>query len=226
MVKNALESITKMGYDNFEVAFIDDSENSEGQKICRDYFSDFYFNKIKFYTVGMSTEQKIKTGGSIFGKYANIAITESDADIVFMLCDDDAITENYLKDLNKFYIDNPNVQWSYCKVKFFNPENQKYYEEIKTEIHYRLSSINHPTGPIDPYCRVDASQVSFRRNTFLDNDVWFAYPLTKNLDANIYSKMYKKIGNCYPNNIIGQHKGVHYDQLGFREQNMYDVKIP
>jgi hypothetical protein len=46
---------------------------------------------------------KNKQGGSIFGKYANIAMETLESDITIMLCDDDALTPDYLEYLNHYY---------------------------------------------------------------------------------------------------------------------------
>lgn len=49
-----------------------------------------------------SKENKLRRGGSMFGKYANIAMETIDSDIIIMLCDDDALIPDYLFNLNVF----------------------------------------------------------------------------------------------------------------------------
>ena len=221
MVKNnALKSIENSTYKNYEVAFINDSGENTSDHILVNIKDK---SKIKQYNIGMSDNEKKIQGGSIFGKYANIAIQESDADIVFMLCDDDALLPDYLENLNKFYQENQFL-WSYSKVKYFNPIEEDY---TKAEDDYQKKrgntgstvDLNRNNHPIDPFCQCDASQVSFRTSAFKEKNVWFPYPQTRNLDASIYHKMFRAIGLCYPNGFYGQCKGVFADQLGSRSDD-------
>jgi glycosyltransferase involved in cell wall biosynthesis len=107
----------------------------------------------------------------------NKAIEESDSDIVIVLCDDDALFPDYLTNLNKFYEDNPDKSWCYSHVKFYNPEIETYIEAVESpyDKSFNVASLNYHTTPIAPSCMVDSSQVSFRRNAFTDNQVWFPF---------------------------------------------------
>jgi hypothetical protein len=80
--------------------------------------------------------------------------------------------------------------------------------------------------PINPYCKVDSSQVAWRIKCILENDLWFPYPQSLNLDASLYKQLYEKCGECYPTFIFGQCKGAFEDQLGNRfnsTNNEYQV---
>lgn len=216
IVLNALESIAKLSYDNWHLTFIDDS----GDNSFEESFLKFGFDnkKINYVSIMMGDDEKVKIGGSIFGKYVNNSIKDSDADIIILICDDDALFSDYLENLNKFYNENPNVMWGYSHVKFFNPEIQHYSEATETPNDYTFntSSLNAHTQPIHPSCRVDSSQVSFRRSAFVDNNVWYPYPHTKDLDRNVFEKMFVKIGWCPFTNCYGQYKGWFENQLGVR----------
>jgi hypothetical protein len=229
IVKNALHSIASMEYANYEVALINDSINITGKDITEYIEGTDCIHKFKYYDINQSKEEKTRQGGSIFGKYANNAIQESDADYVIMLCDDDALISTYLSNLNKYYNNNSNIQWAYSKVMYYNPEIETYLQAIdnlqRVQHNGSVADLNKHTTPINPDCACDASQVSFRRSCFTDNNIWFPYPQTRNLDSAIYSKMYATIGNCYPTNFYGQCKGVFPDQLGVRTQNDFDVLI-
>ena len=105
LVKIALKSILEHSYSNWEIAFIDDASEIPGKTIVEELLKE-HLNKIKFYNTNDSIENKLSRGqehGSIFGKYAQIAVEESDADYVLMLCDDDALYPGYLENLNKYF---------------------------------------------------------------------------------------------------------------------------
>ena len=102
MVRNALNSINKLTYKNFEIAFIDDGSEVKGEPIVRSILKPSFLKKVNFIDTNDTVEDKINREGSEIGKYANEAIKESDADIVLMLCDDDAMVPDYLNSLNRF----------------------------------------------------------------------------------------------------------------------------
>ena len=229
MVKNSLQSIVNSTYSNYEVAFINDSGEESSNHILEFIKNTDIYSNFKQYNINQSTEEKVQQGGSIFGKYANTAIRESDADIVIMLCDDDALLPDYLFNLNNYYKESTEVMWAYSKVKYYNPTVESYLEA--TEDLQRVQSggsvvdLNLHTEPINPDCKCDASQVSFRRACFMEKNIEFPYPKTRNLDSAIYSKMYQEWDSCYHTNFHGQCKGVFSDQLGCRIQADFKVSI-
>jgi glycosyltransferase involved in cell wall biosynthesis len=216
IVLNALESIIKSTYDNWHLTFVDDS----GDDSFKETFLNFGFDKSKInYTpILMSDDEKINIGGSIFGKYVNEAIQNTDADIIILICDDDALFPNYMENLNKFYTENPDKMWGYSHVKFFNPETQHYLESTEKPSNktFNTSNLNDYTSPIHPSCKVDSSQVSFRKNAFTQTNLWYPYPHTKDLDRNVFEKLYTQIGQCHFTNCYGQYKGWFANQLGVR----------
>jgi len=216
IVKNALQSIKENSYENWHLSFIDDS----GDDFFRDTFFNFGFDakKIEYIPILMSDEDKNKAGGSIFGKYINDVIVKSDSDIVILICDDDALTENYLIDLNNFYQININEKWSYCHLNFYNPDKESYKSSkyFCENIALNKSNLNAFTERINPFCKVDSSQVSFRRDAMIDKSVYYPYPKTANLDADIFMRFFQAWGSCPFNGIVGQHKGWFENQLGVR----------
>lgn len=229
LVKNALHSIVHTGYDNFEVAFTNDSAGTNGFDLVTPIVGSTISKKFKYYDIGQTAEEKLQQGGSIFGKYANQAIQESDADIVFMLCDDDAILPDYLANLNTYYSTYRDVLWAYSKVKYYNPATETYLQAVddlqRVQRYGSVVDLNIHTAPINPDCACDASQVSFRRKCFAEKDIWFPYPQTRNLDSAIYNSVHQAWGPCYPTNFYGQCKGVFPDQLGARIQGDFQVTI-
>jgi len=229
MVKNALKSIELSEYDNFEVAFINDTYGVKGVDITNYIENQNVLSKFKYYDICQTNEEKLNQGGSIFGKYANLAITDSDADIIIMLCDDDALLPNYLSNLNNYFKNNTDHMWAYSKVKYYNPlienytESEDNFEKIKHE--GVVANLNSNFVPINPHDKCDASQVAFRKDCFFKGNVWFSFPQTVSLDASIYMSMFLSWGSCYPTNFYGQCKGVFSDQLGGRGSNLYEIKF-
>lgn len=221
MVLNALNSIKDTKYSNWQLDFIDDSgDESFGETLL-----DFGFDNSKVNYIPILDTEEIKTsiGGSRHGHFMNESIKNSDAEIVIILCDDDALHPDYLGNLNQYYEKNKTILWSYGYVKYYNPSIESYTESIDSygsrELRGSVDDLNRHTSALNPYCQCDASQVSFRRKCFVENDVWFPSPQTRNLDASIFRDMFRKIGWCYPNKFYTQCKGAFPDQLGNRSKD-------
>jgi len=218
IVRNVLESIKGIQYDNWHLTFIDDSGDDE----FKDTFLNYGFdnNKITYVPILMSDNDKIKNGGSMFGKYVNDAIIKSDCDIVMLICDDDAVLPDYLDILNRFYLNNPDEKWAYCHVKPYNPNVENYVAAEARNIVFDKSlcdiDLNQYTTPINPFAKVDSSQVTFRKDAMVNGNVWYNYPQTNCLDADIFQKMYNRYGECKFIGGYGQYKGWFEDQLGVR----------
>jgi glycosyltransferase involved in cell wall biosynthesis len=220
-ILSALKSIQKEKYKNWEVHFIDDgSKNNPGKPIVEKLFNEEELKKTYFYNTNDTVEEKLKRGASIFGKYANDAMYSSNADVSIMLCDDDAIYPNYFEYLNSFYTINKNINYAYSHVCVFDP-----FIEIIEDVPVRPHELNRFFQPINPQNMVDASQVSWRREAALNNNILFPYPKTYNLDSDLYGQMFSKFGPCYYTNFISQYKAFHFDQLGNKKDTikMYET---
>jgi hypothetical protein len=218
---NALKSIKKEKYKNWELHFIDDGSSiSPGKSIVENTFNEEEMKKTIFYNTNDTKEEKLKRGASIFGKLANEAMINSSADISIMLCDDDAIYPNYFEYLNTLYTLNPNLNYAYSHVCVFDP----FIEKIE-DVPVRPHSLNAYYQPINPENAVDASQISWRREIILKNNILFPYPKTYNLDADLYKQMFNKLGPCYYTGFISQYKAFHHDQLGNKKDTikMYET---
>jgi glycosyltransferase involved in cell wall biosynthesis len=213
MVKNALDSINKQTYRNYQVAVIDDgSENP---------FMDSYLEMVDIsnshkYTImntHHSAKQKQAQGGSMIGKFANQAMEMCGSDIVIMLCDDDALMPEYLQNLNTFFTNNPEANHCHSKVKFYNPTVEKYTEAKSTTDYRHSGSTYHSLNKAGTVvCEgFDASQVAWRNKL----NIKFPYPQTRNLDASVYKQL-RDHGPCYSTGTFGQAKAAFADQLGNR----------
>jgi glycosyltransferase involved in cell wall biosynthesis len=219
IVKNALQSLNELTYTNFEIAFIDDGSVTPGQAIAEEILKPEILKLVTFYNTNDSIEQKRLQGGSVFGKLANTAILNSDAQYALMLCDDDAIVPDYLEYLNEYFILNEFVTYCYSKVYFFNPtiESYKNSKEHSTYNHPGSTyTLNYHTEPINPVGKLDASQICWKTSCNKQGNVWFPFPLTRGLDAALYQQLFDTYGYCYPTFTYGQYKGAFADQLGNR----------
>ena len=228
----AVSSVFNNEYSNWSLSVIDDSSDQNAEHLIKqliqkeERYSPELENKIKIIKTGDTLSEKIQRGGSLFGHFTNKAIKQySDADICLMLCDDDALHKDYLEQLNRYYLDNLETIYSYCKVSIFDPKNFNCIEDL-----YKVPQLQNPSdhglnidGELDTACcYVDASQVSWRRENFIKDDLAFASPKTRDLDADIYTKMSNAWGGCKENKILGQYKAWFSDQLGRRPEE-YEV---
>lgn len=214
LLENALFSVKKSTYKNWEMCVIDDGINFPALPIINKCFSleERIEHKISYVQTFDTEERKASRGGSQFGEYANASIKTSDADIVLMLCDDDLLKDDYLEKLKDFYQDRPDVKYSYSHLDFYDPTIGLPTENNKVSDHYTVY-LNSKEHPINPTRELDSSQVSWRRKNWMDSGIQFPSPRTSNLDEVIYEHMYSAWGNCPFNSIISQYKGIHKGQL-------------
>lgn len=217
LVRNALNSILRANerYQNWHLAFGDDGSKVHGRPIVEEILKD-HLDQITFVRNEMTFEDKVKQG-LILGKMANDVMRESDADIAFILCDDDEITPWYLKRLAGFFSNHPRILYCYSKVFMYNPLVQK-SEDVKKQA---VGKFNKWDEPINPVGKVDASQVAWRLDCCKVHGAWFkestkqvpGKPWTKDTDKSFFENLYDKCGPCKPTGFVGQFKGVHDYQL-------------
>lgn len=212
MVRNALRSIKELDYDNFEIAFIDDGSAEEKRLdlVVPEFLYHLPAGALKHYYISDTPDDKIRQGGSRFGLFANEAILKSDADIIVPLCDDDALIKDSLGNLNNWFQENPSEMYCYSHVRIFNAE-----EESPFYIGKRPHWTNR-TERIQPSCAVDSSQVVFRKECFEDG-VGYDFPRTKDLDADLFTKLFVKYGYCPYTGFDTQYKNYSPSQLGNRD---------
>lgn len=217
LVKIALNSIKNHNYNNWEMAFIDDGSEEAGEPIVKEILSE-HLGKIKFYNTNDSIDIKInrnKEEGSIFGKFAQQSIEESNSDLVIMLCDDDALYPEYFNNLNKYFQTHPDEHYVYSHIHVYDPVLTKLEDKPPYE-HHHLNK----DWPLNPYFNIDMSQVAWRRQSFIDSRIVFPYPMTANLDAMLYNQMYTYWGDCNFSGFFSEYKGMfnggYNDQLSHR----------
>jgi glycosyltransferase involved in cell wall biosynthesis len=213
IVLNALNSILNCSYENFEVAFIDDGSSQRGEEVVRNHCSSI-IDKFKFYYINNTIEDKKNQGGSMHGEYMNTTIYESDADYVMILCDDDAIYPDFLQKFNTLLNNEGDdvKPYYYSNVILYDALNESYTVGIKNN---NLSHFtNKHTEPINCNFAVDSSQVVYSRKLFVENNLSYPFPQTKNLDAYIYQSMFVNWGPAYYSGLISQVKSWNGDNLG------------
>lgn len=204
LVRNALNSVLKANefYEDWEMAFIDDSSPKPGRAIAESIMKD-HLHKVKFYHTSMYLSEKKKTDGMV-GRFMNLAMKESNADIGIMLCDDDELHPHYLRDINQYFQDRPEVGYCYSNIQIYLPgwERSENVENIS-------GPWNQYNTPISAADRIDASQVAWRIPLCKEHQAWFAENRTRSLDATIYDALYKVCGPCVYTGMVSQYKGVH-----------------
>lgn len=213
-LKNALESVKNSTYKNWDLCVIDDGTDKPGLSVIDDCFSydERLSHKITYIQTFDSKESKLQRGGSQFGEYANCVIKISDADVVLMLCDDDLLMPEYMCQLDRFYRTNDHIKYSYSHLIFYDPTVGPPSQRNVVDTEY-TRYLNSNTDPINPARMVDSSQVSWKRDKWMSDGLYFPSPRTSNLDEVIFEQMYEKWGGCPFNEIVGQWKGIHEGQL-------------
>lgn len=212
LFKNSLLSLYNSTYKNWELAVIDDGSDIEGESIAKNIFKDI--SNITFYNSFDTLEHKMQRNGhqgSNMGKYAQEALECSNSDYALFLCDDDMLLTDYLEKLNQYYILNEDIYYSYSHIKIYNPKDGMPFEPfIKKEYHQNIEE------PTCPFYKLDMSQISFNVREYRKEKIKFPYPLTVNVDAEVFLQMYQKWGNVVYNGIDGQYKAIYEDNLMVR----------
>jgi glycosyltransferase involved in cell wall biosynthesis len=225
IVLNSLKSILDISYPEFEVHFIDDGSTKKGEPVVREVCSSI-IDKFTFHYIDNTIEQKKEQGGSIHGKYLNLAIHQSDADHVIILCDDDAIFPHFLTRLNVFLNKEENIdkKYFYHNIALYNSLIEPYTTGFeRKDLSYFT---NQWTTPIHCSSRVDSSQVTYSRSAFINDGMSYPAPQTSGLDAAIYDQMFEKWGPCNYSSLISQVKSNNEDNLIWKDNtdNMFITK--
>lgn len=213
MVKNALESILRSNYQNWQLAFIDDFSPNLGRPIVEEIMGQ-HLDQVRFYR---SSER-----GNV-GKLMNDAIDDSDADIAIILCDDDELCPKYLTELNDFFVQHPEANCCYSHVYEYNPAFELSEFVINTNSCYNAHST-----PCRLERNMDASQVAWR--TLLNKEIKFSWPQIAFLDASFFHKLDERNPEGVPfSGLISQYKGIHAGQLsrsleGDRHGDIPDIR--
>jgi len=219
LVRNALESIKRLEYNDWELAIIDDGSEYKIEPIVEEMLKE-YEDKISLTYINDSIKQKISQGGSRVGTGLNEAILESNADIVINLCDDDALISDYLNLLNEWFENNKDKKYCYSQVLIYNPETENPFDIIEKRDYFtnRVDNLN-------PFCAVDCSQVAFRMSCFKEDGLRFPYLQTRDLDASLFKQAFEKFGPCSYTGFNSQYKGIFDGQLGRRRgENEFNYK--
>lgn len=212
LVKNALISLLKSNeyFTDWQLGFCDDGSKIPGEPIVRNFLKD-HLDKVYFINTGNSVDYKSKHGICL-GKYANESIQKTDADFVILFSCDDELVPTYLRDLNQFLVDNPDILYGYSNVYIFNP-----LEQLSQNVNNTLGHYNQYRDPMNCFGKTDASQIFFRTQCCKEHGAWFKEstsdgsdrPWVRNTDAEFFQALYDKCGPAYFSGLVGQFKGIH-----------------
>jgi len=225
VVLNTLKSLLDISYPEFEVHFIDDGSINKGEPVVREICSSI-IDKFKFDYIDNTINQKKEQGGSIHGHYLNKAINESDADHVIILCDDDAIFPHFLTKLNILLNkeENKNKNYFYHNMVLYDSLNESYLNGVN-RMDFSYFTNTHKT-PINCAGKVDSSQVTYSRKSFVDYKLSYPSPQTSGLDMSIFNQMFSVWGPCGYSGLVSQVKSNNQDNLVWKDKkdNMYITK--
>lgn len=223
LVRRALNSILVANelHQNWELGFGDDGSAVPGRPIVEDVLRD-HFAQVSFAQTDMTFEDKIQQG-LLLGKMANQAMRESNADIAFILCDDDLIVPDYLKNLSDFFVNNPDVPYCHSKLFIYNPIQNS---ERTADNKYNKWA----DQKVCPVNNLDASQVAWRLDCSKSHGAWFeestkaveGKPWVMDTDKGFFKNLYAKCGESHPTGFFGQCKGIHDYQLLWHKNSFKD----
>ena len=214
LVRFALESVRTQSYKNWEIVFVDDGSDISAIESAKEILKED-FSKLRYINTQSSIEEKRLNGGSVFGWYWSQACRVINADIGIMLCDDDALAPDYLANLDSLFALKPEINWCHSWYYGYDPYVQKDFDNIIIN----RESPKH-THNLNPDSLLDASQVAWRLTPF-KNEPWieFGYPMTANLDSDLYRKLYPIFGDCVWSGVYGQFKGIQQNRLEERQKD-------
>lgn len=222
LVRNALWSIRNSSYPNWQLAYIDDGSKVPLGPIVSEILGD-YPDKVKGYYSHDTVEQKIKQGGSRHGHFLNLAVKESDADIGIMLCDDDALVQDYMQKLSAYFTEHPDVPHTYSYIYIFDPTKEKPGPHLHTQ-----DRTVHPCNTNPPE-RIAAMQIAWRIRGQKEHNIWFVPIIEHGLDAHFNIGLRKAFGPIPFSGFFSQYRGVYSDTLSERmntPERFYDIQIP
>lgn len=230
LVRNALQSVlaATSRHKNWVFAFGDDGSEIPGEPIVREVLVD-HLDKVSFYNTNQTIDDKIANGLTI-GKLANKVLSKTDADICITLCDDDELHQDYLYNLNRFFVKNRNAMYCWSNISLFNPLIER------PGVVNLMGVYNTETGPVEPYGKLDGSQVAFRVAAVQEHGIWYRdttkskrkenahKPWSYNLDGELFKAFFRRFGPCPYTGFVSQHKGVHEHQLVFYKEHVFKCK--
>jgi glycosyltransferase involved in cell wall biosynthesis len=210
LVRNALVSIRDCGFDDWQLYFVDDGSPRPGLPVVESILK-VSMPKIKCDYIPDSEEEKQRRGGSRFGSFLNKAIVNSDAEVVVMICDDDALIPGALSKLVDFYENNANVLYAYSWIAPYDPSNEApHVSFLERPCHLNREGLIHPSN------QVDSSQVTWRRQCFDNAGVRYPEIRTRNLDSELFATLHAAHGLCHPTRFHLQYKAIFENALGAR----------
>lgn len=214
LIRNAFNSILAANkhHTNWQLIILDDGSKVPVEPIIHEMLGS-HLDQITLIQSGTSLQEKINQG-LILGKYANEVIKNSDADVAIILCDDDELVPDYLKNLSDYFLENEQILYCYSKIFLYNPF-------FRSKNSNQNCKFNKWTGPINPVSKIDASQIAWRLKCCKEMGAWFqdttkcvdGKPWIKDTDKSFFENLYAKCGLCHPTDFFGEFKGIHDYQL-------------
>lgn len=199
-------SVSESTHKDWRLAIIDDASDFDIRNIVQPGLTEDQWANTTFVRIPDTKEEKIARGGSWIGLWANSLMKSMKSDFVVFLCDDDLLKPNYLEELCQYYTDNPDVMYSYSHIETFGEGADG-------------TSWLNKSHTLDPFCQVDASQVTWRTKCITEGNIRFPYPKTSCLDSHIFGKLCETYGLCPFNGLVGQMKRQHNNQLGLHSSH-------
>lgn len=210
IVHNALYSLilANQNYGNWRLAFIDDGSPEPGRPIVESILKR-HLDKVTFY--GIPPEEK-PLDGSRLGEFNNQAVADSDCDLCFTLCDDDALHPFYLANLNDYFNKNPKVNSCYSNLVIFDPNIETFLDAMGRDIGWS-HGWNQRKGPMNGAGILDGSQMAWRMFCNKEKKCSFVPKAYRSQDYWFYKELFEKCGPTHYTGFVSQFKGVFAQNL-------------
>lgn len=180
-IKQCLNSILNLNYENFEIIIVDDGSTDKSVDICREYAKN---NKcINFYT---------KSNGGV-SSARNFGILKSSGDYIAFIDSDDYVNRDFIKELVKL-ISKQDVDAAVCGITKvsdydFDVAYDSYNEKIITQDDaYRLMLID------ENFFGYSCNKL-YKRNIIVDNNIYFDENIHICEDFEFNSRYYEYVNN-------------------------------
>lgn len=229
LLKKSIESLLRADYyhSDWEYFLCDDGSDYPGRLVVEDVLEGKRMaHKVHFLDTNMGIEEKL-VNGIVIGEYANRILEQCTGEVAITLADDDELVDTHLRDLSKYFTENPENMYCWSKVHIFNPLLQSTFK-----LNNVVGDFNKWEGSLNPTNKLDTSQVAYRVscaklhgvrypvNTKIDEQ-----PALGNIDAGFFDSLWNKFGDCPYSGLISQYKGIHdYQMVWHKKKSTHEFR--
>jgi spore maturation protein CgeD len=196
-VREAIASVQKQTYPNWELIIVDDNSNQATKQVLKSLVGKD--RRLKLIQSGVKDKDRHKTVR--YASCINLAIPHITGNLVTYLTDDDIYYPQRFEKMVKFFQTKPHVHVVYGRQQVVNINNKG--KVTRKFIRPSVGVTRHPMS------RVDHNSFMHRKTCFNKVKGWDDHPsLWRNADAGFFRKLVK-FWSFYPVNFITDEHRIH-----------------